>query len=101
MSDYSNPTDVARAEQTEKLVRRQELNDIRTVLSNASGRRFIWRVLGECKAFGSVFDSDNSYMCFLSGKQDLGHFLMAEITQADENLLFKLMKENKKGDLDE
>ena len=99
MSDYSDPKDVARAEQTEKLIRKQELDDIKTVLANASGRRLIWKLLSKCNVYGSIFDSDNSTMCYLSGKQDLGHFLVAEITQADENLLFKLMKENKKGDM--
>lgn len=34
-------------------------------------------------------------MSYQSGQQDLGHFIMSEITQADENLLLRLMKDNK------
>jgi hypothetical protein len=100
-SNIADPRLVKEAEEKAKAVRKQELNDIRTVLSNASGRRFLWRILSRCKTFGSIFDESNPMMCYLSGQQDLGHYLMAEIAEADENLLFKLMKDNKKGDIDE
>lgn len=99
MSNLADKQSVNEAEQIADLERKQELNDIRALLSNAAGRRFVWRMLGECKTFGSVYDSDSSQMSYLSGKQDLGHFIVAEIVNADENLLFKLMKENKKGDI--
>lgn len=75
--------------------RRRELTDIGTVLSNASGRRLIWRILEKCGTFSSVFHKDPATMSYLSGQQDLGHFIMSEIVASDENLLFKLMKENK------
>jgi hypothetical protein len=78
--------------------RRRELTDIGTVLSNASGRRFVWRVLEKCGAFSSTFSKEQLTMAYLSGKQDLGHFIMSEIVASDENLLFKLMKENKTKD---
>lgn len=87
---------VKKLEMKEKDVRKQELNDIRTVLSNASGRRFLWRVLNRCNSFSTIFSADLSTMSYNSGQQDLGHYLMAEVTEADENLLFKLMKDNRK-----
>lgn len=86
-------------EQREDDLRKRELNDIRTLLSNASGRRFMWRLLEKCAVFESVFSDKSSTMAYLSGQQDLGHFLMSEIVNADENLLLKLMKENKKGEV--
>lgn len=94
--DISDPKTVKAAELKEKDLRRQELNDIRTLLSNASGRRFIWRLLEKCRTFESVFSSDPNHVYVNIGQQDLGHFLLAEITEADENLLLKLMKENRK-----
>ena len=78
------------------LIRRKELNDIRTVLSNASGRRLMWRLMGHCGTFQTIFNKESSLMAYLSGQQDIGHFLMSEIAEADEGLLSKLMKENKK-----
>jgi len=95
-TDLMNEKDVAEQKVKADLIRKQELNDIRTVLSNASGRRFIWRMMGRCGTFESIFNDKSSTMAYLSGQQDLGHFLMAEIIEADENLLLKLMKENKK-----
>ena len=94
---------VKKAALKERDIRKQELNDIRTVLSNASGRRLMWRLLEHCNAFGSVFTKDNAHMSYLSGRQDLGHFIMSEIVQADENLLLKLMKDNykAKGEINE
>lgn len=95
-------SNIADAEAVEKMrveeeeQRRRELNDIRTLLSNQSGRRFMWRLLEHCNTFNSVYSADQSIMSYQAGKQDLGHFLMSEITQADENLLIKLMKDNRK-----
>lgn len=98
--NLADVTTVKKLAQREKDIRKQEMNDLRTVLSTASGRRLIWRLLERCKTFGSIYNTDSSTMSYLAGKQDLGHFIIAEITQADENLLLKLMKENKnKGDV--
>jgi len=97
--NLANEREVKKAAQKEKDLRRQELNDIRTVLSNASGRRLMWRLLERCNTFNSVFSSELPRMSYQAGQQDLGHFLMAEIVSADENLLLKLMKDNhKKGE---
>jgi hypothetical protein len=95
MSDISDPSKVKRAGVKEKDIRRQQLNDIKTVLNNASGRRLMWRIMEECNTFGSIFNQNELIMARLSGKQDLGHFIMAEIIEADDNLLLKLMKDNK------
>ncbi len=76
--------------------RQQEINDIRTVLSNISGRRFVWRLLETCRTFNTIFSRETSVMSYNSGQQDVGHFVMSEIAEADENLLLKLMRENKK-----
>lgn len=96
MHNLADEQEVKKAERREKDLRKQELNDLRTVLSNVSGRRFVWRVLTRCNSFASVFSENHSTMSYLAGKQDLGHFIMNEITEADENLLLKLMKDNRK-----
>jgi hypothetical protein len=96
VSSIDNQEEVKKAERREKDLRKQELNDIRTVLSNASGRRLVWRLLSKCNSFNSVFSKDHSHMSYLAGRQDFGHFIMSEITEADENLLVKLMKDNSK-----
>ena len=95
-NDISDPNKVKRAELKEKDKRKQELNDLRTVLSSVSGRRIMWRLLEECKTFNTVFADKHSVMSYMSGQQDLGHFIMSEIIAADPNLMIRLMKDNNK-----
>jgi len=98
-----NASDRLQVEDQKKRVkerRKQELNDIITVLSTISGRRFIWRILGKCRTFESVWEA-SAKIHYNAGKQDLGHYIMAEISESDSNLLFKMMKENNKGDKSE
>ena len=93
-----NSTDKKKLEEQgrkEKLIREKELDDIKEVLKTSAGRRFIWRLLSKCKAFNSVWHS-SALIHYNSGQQDIGHFIMAEITDADVELLFKMMKEHKK-----
>lgn len=90
---------VKEVKQKVKDQRRQELDDIRTVMSNASGRRLMWKMLERCGTFRTIFNTDSLTMSYHAGQQDLGHFLMAEIVEADENLLLKIMKDNKKENL--
>jgi hypothetical protein len=95
LANLANQAEVKKAQLKDKERRRQELNDIRTVLSNASGRRLIWRLMDKCKTFNSVYSAADNMIFYNSGQQDLGHFIMSEIVQADENLLIKMMKDNK------
>lgn len=96
MVNLADKKQIKKAGQKEKDLRRQQMNDLRTVLSNASGRRFMWRVLERCQTFSSVFSKEPTTMAYMSGQQDLGHFIISEVTQADENLFIKLMKDNLK-----
>ena len=95
MGSLNDKKAIERADRKEKDIRKQELNDIRTVLASSSGRRLLWRLMGRCKTFGSMFSADAISMAYNSGQQDLGHFIMSEIVAADENLLLKMMRENK------
>ena len=90
----ANEPQSKRVKQVEKAKRSQELLDLGSVLSHPEGRRLLWRILEECKTFSSVM-TGNSWTHYYAGKQDLGHYLMSEITEANEDALFVMMKENK------
>lgn len=96
MSSLTNKKSIEEEEKLLYIQRSQELNDIKTVLSTISGRRFLWKIMSKARTFASVFSENSNVMSYRSGKQDLGRFVMAEITEADENLLLKMMKENMK-----
>ena len=93
--DVSDPKQIKKQKVRVESQREQELNDIRVVLSNKSGRRFVWRLMEYCKPFESVFSENSMLMSRYCGMQDVGHHIMTEIVAADENLLFKMMKANK------
>jgi len=96
VKNAASPKQVNKAEKREELNRDSELNDIRAVLSTAEGQRFVWRLMEKCKTFNSIWQS-SALIHYQSGQQDIGHFLMAEIVEADEELLFNLMKQNMKN----
>jgi hypothetical protein len=73
--------------------RRQELDDIITVLGTISGRRLMWRLMEKCKTFSSIWDP-SAKIHYNAGKQDLGHFIMAEIIEANPKLFTKMMSEH-------
>jgi hypothetical protein len=78
--------------------RRQEMNDLRQVLSTKEGRNVLWRLIGRCKTFNSIWDQ-SAKIHYLAGQQDIGHFLISEIEEADQEAFFLMMKEQRKGEL--
>lgn len=91
-SDYEQ---IKNAKKKEKITRENELDDIRVVLSSPEGKRFLWRILAKCKTFESIFEQ-SAKIHYNAGQQDVGHFLMSEIIEADEEILFRMMNENLK-----
>ncbi len=94
--NIADEAEAKKANQKIEDMRRQELNDIRTVLSNAAGKRLLWRMLTKCHSFESIYAVNQNDVYYNSGQQDIGHFIMGEIMQADPNLFMKMMKDNNK-----
>jgi hypothetical protein len=86
---------VKKAEKVEVSKRDQQLNDLRSVLNTPSGRRVIWRFLEKCRVFNTIWEA-SAKIHYNSGQQDIGHYIMSEIVDADERFLLEMMKENKK-----
>lgn len=98
VGNAADKSQVKSAKKKEVSKREMELNDLRAVLNTPQGRRVMWRIMDECRVFGSVWES-SAKIHYNSGKQDLGHFIMAEIVSADEKFLLEMMKENKKENM--
>lgn len=77
--------------------RQRELDDLRAVLQLEAGRRLIWRVLEHCSVFSSVWDP-SSRIHHNAGRQDVGHFVMAEVAAADDEAIYRMMREAKARD---
>lgn len=92
VANAADPKQVKEGDRKVRNKRHDELQDLRSVLSLDFGRRFVWRLLKEAKVFESIWHP-SALIHYNSGRQDFGHFLMAEIVEADTNGLLKLMQE--------
>lgn len=95
VKNAASPKQVHNAEKKEESIREKELNDLRQVLDTPQGRRVVWRFLEKCRVFNSIWEA-SAKIHFNAGQQDIGHFIMGEIVEADEKFLLEMMKENKK-----
>jgi hypothetical protein len=87
-----DPEQVETAKRKEKRGRERDLDDFRAVHSTVQGRRFIWRLLEHCKPFGTVIGADANQTYANAGRQDVGHFLLAEIGDAKPEALLEMQQ---------
>ncbi len=77
-----------------ELKRLRQLEDLRFVLKNVEGRRVFWRLMAHCRVLESIWDG-SAKIHYNSGRQDVGHFVMSEVVEANEDAYLLMMKENK------
>lgn len=82
----------------EKFDREIWLSDIREVCKTVSGRKLLWILLGKCKYACNVGSLRREETERNIGKQEVAHWILDQIVEADENLFFKMMTENKEGE---
>ncbi len=95
VKNAAEESQVRDAGQKVKLREDQEHNDLKFVLSNESGRRFMWKTLSDCGIFQTSFRSSGSETFFLEGKRSVGLKLLADVMQADPDSYLKMYKSNK------
>lgn len=84
---------VKAAKESEKFMDDERLNDWRSVLATPEGRRVLWRVLAQCNTSKSIFALDHGTISYRSGWQDAGHYVMAEINEADPRAFLVMIQE--------
>ena len=91
-----NSTDkeqVKRGRKIEQERRRRDLEDMRTILALPAGRRFYWRLLGECGIFKTSF-TGNSTTFFNEGMRQVGLKLLGDLAKADPTAYLKIVEES-------
>jgi hypothetical protein len=88
---------VRKAAQKEQSRRDKELNDLRFILNDVQGRRFLWRYLGECGVFRSSF-TGSSETFFREGERNVGLKLINDIHEASPEAYILMIKENKESE---
>lgn len=77
---------------TKEALIEQRKDDIKELLHMPAGRRFLHRILSECKVYSSTF-TGNATTYYLEGKRDIGLWLMNEMALLDdeETIRFELI----------
>jgi hypothetical protein len=82
--DAEDKVITAEQEKAANIKRMKELDDLRWVLSNIKGRRFIWKVLSSCGAFhASYVPKDANQTAFNEGRRDIGLRLLRDLGHAN------------------
>jgi hypothetical protein len=62
-----------------KRLREQQVEDLKFVMGDHRGRRFVWRMLVEAGVYRSTFSESHAAMAFQEGKRNLGLLLVDDI----------------------
>lgn len=93
--NVSNPEEIQKAEKREKRNRIQELEDLRWILNDPRGRRFIWRLLAIC-GVNRVGMTGDKWTFFHLGERNVGVKLTAEVAEASPEAYIEMIKESLK-----
>ncbi|MDD2709796.1 MAG: hypothetical protein PHV34_17575 [Verrucomicrobiae bacterium] len=80
MYDFEQRENEKQREKEEvEMNRKNDLNDVRIVLSTAAGRRFLKRIMRECAVRENIFHSDAMVMAATAGRQSVGNDLLKDV----------------------
>ena len=85
---------VQSAKRKERFLRKDELDDVRHILSDIKGRRFLWKYLRKCGVYKTSF-TGNSDTFYNEGMRNIGLMILADIQESDAEAYLKMLKENK------
>lgn len=93
--DLTSPEREARAEQ-ERLQNQTEIADLQWLMSDARGRRFMWRLLNSAHVFRSSFTGDALTSAFHEGERNIGLVQINAITEHCLARYIEMQKEAQK-----
>jgi hypothetical protein len=89
VKNTSDPQQVKRAARVERRRQQREIDDIVSVMSTPEGRRFVASRIRLCNVYGSVWEA-SAKIHYNSGRQDVGHELMAHVIAAAPELYTRM-----------
>lgn len=99
VKNAADKAQVKAAEYKQKRGRERELDDVRSVLSSAEGRRFVWRYLGEAGVFKTSFHG-NLETFINEGQRMIGLKLLSDINEANPNAYVQMLEESRRSQND-
>lgn len=89
---------LADSDQKAQHLRRLELDDLRQVMATKQGRRFVWRLLGQCGVLRQSFNTNGSIMSFNEGRRSIGIPLVADLMVHAADKYALMLEEHRKND---
>lgn len=86
----ADPAQVNRARQNDRDRERQWLANVRAVMNTPHGRAVMWELVREARVYESIW-CPNAEIHYRAGRQDYGHWLLAQLIAADDGL-YELME---------
>jgi hypothetical protein len=88
------------AEQAEKakVLRQQQVDDIKWLMGHTPGRRFVTRLLEETGLRRTSFHTSGSLMALNEGRKQLGYFLEGELLEITPEGYLKLLMEYQRNE---
>jgi hypothetical protein len=81
------------AMERQKLLAERDDADLRWVLSDPRGRRFLWRELGRCGLHAQTYSPNNSEHCFRAGERNAAIRLNLDIIRVSPELYLTMQQE--------
>lgn len=91
--DAANARDTQRSD-AQRAERERADNELRFVMADARGRRFVWQLLGDAGIYRSSFATDPLVMAHAEGKRDTGLRLLDRILRVTPGDYLKAQQEN-------
>jgi hypothetical protein len=98
--DVGEKSIVRKRKKAAKLLLLQEIEETRRLLETPGGRWFLWRLLEECGVYRTFGVQDSHSMAMLSGRRDIGLWIIGKVFEANPNGYRLLMEEQKERDID-
>lgn len=81
--DASNEKAIKNRKRRERRARERAIADLKWVMSEKSGRRFVWGLLSDCKVFQSSFTMPNGLqIAFNEGSRNVGLALLGRLHES-------------------
>lgn len=78
--------------------RRQEADDFKWLMTDARGRRIVWRLLALTGVFRCPYAGEDSATNFQSGQQSIGQTILADVMEHTPEKFDTMITEKKKHD---
>lgn len=93
---------IRRKEKAAKLADSNRQATIKSLMSTAFGREWMWGILARCHCFATTFNGDALQSAFMEGQRAIGLTLISDIMIACPDLYIQAQREsNERSNLDE